>query len=916
MANQPKKYKKFVATAATATLVASAIVPVASAASLSDISGNTHEGAINALVDAKVISGYPDGTFKPNKELTRSDVVKLLGKYLVSQGHSVPADATSNPRFSDLSSKSNKELLEYAAVVADAGVFAGSNGKLLAGDAITRENMAIVLVRMVNTLKDVSLEEYIASQDFTREVKDINAAKAEARTAIDVLDFYDITTVTNFLPKNTVTRGQFATFLNNVINADFTGASASSGAVKAINNTTVEVAFASDIEDIKDLTFTIDGLKVTNAIVKQTAKNVAVLTTEAQEGGKEYTVSVDGTEIGKFTGIAAVIPTEIKVETTSIQSKVGQQVTLKATTTPGAAVTFNVQATGNSLNENKKYEVTAGTDGVATYTYTQYGVAGVDNVTVYPTGAPSLLGYAKVYWGQDTILTVDTDEKTIDNGANRTYTVTYKDPTSGQPLSGKTLNVTFKENLNDIDGSKTNDTTASIRKIDGLYVTPYQDSAATAGSHREETFTVVTNSVGQATFVVTGKNTTATPIVFADADANNRYGATELQAVAGAAKFQGVQSPYTITFDRTADFVAAMSEEYGQQNPIAYKVKVVTDKKNDKGEPIPYAGATIKVAIQQNQDASLSNNTPAQIATSSDGSYTTNGVVSLVTNANGEATVYLKSAVDNTKATPVAWIDLNTAGNNAAVGNDKLEDGEPNAVAPTVTFLKSVVVGPNYKLNTPTAGSFIQGDTMVWNATLTNQSGNASETAGIKNATYTITNTSNSIQTINPRLVDAAGTNYTGLTITYAGQTQTQGFVNGSSVRLEPGTTVTIHGNAPGLVAATSTVAEYSNTNDALLEVVAPNQAGKISVSSYTTTVRKTVTQDTRNNNNTYTNDAKEAQYIASTLATGTVTGEVIGYEVVDKTATANKFKLSSPATYYGRVVVQERFTNVVNPLC
>ena len=29
MANQPKKYKKFVATAATATLVASAIVPVA-----------------------------------------------------------------------------------------------------------------------------------------------------------------------------------------------------------------------------------------------------------------------------------------------------------------------------------------------------------------------------------------------------------------------------------------------------------------------------------------------------------------------------------------------------------------------------------------------------------------------------------------------------------------------------------------------------------------------------------------------------------------------------------------------------------------------------------------------------------------------------------------------------------------------
>lgn len=89
MANQPKKYKKFVATAATATLVASAIVPVASAASLSDISG-THEEAITSLVEGGVVSGYADGTFKPNKELTRSDVVKLLGKFLVTKGFEVP----------------------------------------------------------------------------------------------------------------------------------------------------------------------------------------------------------------------------------------------------------------------------------------------------------------------------------------------------------------------------------------------------------------------------------------------------------------------------------------------------------------------------------------------------------------------------------------------------------------------------------------------------------------------------------------------------------------------------------------------------------------------------------------------------------------------------------------------------------
>ena len=38
------------------------------------------------LSDAGVISGYPDGTFLPNKTLTRSDVVKMMGKWLVSEG--------------------------------------------------------------------------------------------------------------------------------------------------------------------------------------------------------------------------------------------------------------------------------------------------------------------------------------------------------------------------------------------------------------------------------------------------------------------------------------------------------------------------------------------------------------------------------------------------------------------------------------------------------------------------------------------------------------------------------------------------------------------------------------------------------------------------------------------------------------
>ncbi|MEK5066989.1 S-layer homology domain-containing protein [Sporosarcina sp. FSL K6-1508] len=221
--NQSAKYKKFIVGAASAALVASAVAPVASAKDFKDTKGNTHETAIDALSDAGVITGYPNGTFLPNKTLTRSDVVKLMGKWLVSEGYKVPTDYKTKMRFSDLTSKSNDELLQYAAVVKDNGVFNGSNGNLLAGDNITRENMAVVIVRAFDTVKDIELVKYVKEQDFKKDVTDLTKAKAEARTAIDVLDYFDITNpaAPAFNPKNTTTRGHFATFLHKSINTDF-----------------------------------------------------------------------------------------------------------------------------------------------------------------------------------------------------------------------------------------------------------------------------------------------------------------------------------------------------------------------------------------------------------------------------------------------------------------------------------------------------------------------------------------------------------------------------------------------------------------------------------------------------------------------------------------------------------------------
>lgn len=212
-----KSYKKMLASTAAVAVVASAIVPVASAASFKDLNGHMYQNEILALVDAGVINGYPDGTFLPNNSLTRSDVVKLLGKYLVSLGHEVPADYKTKMRFTDLTAKSQDELLQYAALVKDVGVFQGSAGQLMHRDEMRRDQMATVLVRAFNVINDFDYAAHVKEQGFTSTISDLNRTTVEHQTNIAVLDYYDMVKGASFNPKDMTKRGQFAYFLYHML---------------------------------------------------------------------------------------------------------------------------------------------------------------------------------------------------------------------------------------------------------------------------------------------------------------------------------------------------------------------------------------------------------------------------------------------------------------------------------------------------------------------------------------------------------------------------------------------------------------------------------------------------------------------------------------------------------------------------
>lgn len=210
-----KKQSKWMMSAASAALIAAAVVPTANAANFTDIAKSDHKEAILALADAKIVAGYPDGSFKPNGVLTKGNVTKFLGKWLVLEHFQVPADYNKKVRFTDMpTSSKDKELLQYAALINDNGIFKGTNNKLLPSEYISREQMASILVRAIEKVYDIDLIAMYKKENFKSSITDLKVASPENHEAIIALEYAKITNVKTFNPKKTLTRGQFSSFLH------------------------------------------------------------------------------------------------------------------------------------------------------------------------------------------------------------------------------------------------------------------------------------------------------------------------------------------------------------------------------------------------------------------------------------------------------------------------------------------------------------------------------------------------------------------------------------------------------------------------------------------------------------------------------------------------------------------------------
>lgn len=199
MAYQPKSYRKFVATAATATLVASAVTPAfaaetGAAASFSDVP-ERYEAAVSYLVDNKITLGLTPETFGTQQSIKRVDAAVMIAKAL-----EINIDDAPDSGFTDVPDRAKA----YVDALKAEGLINGLSATDFGSEQeITRGQMALIIAAAYELTGDKS------NLPFT----DVSDRYDEAVAALVDNNITQGTSATSFGTGDAIKRGDFAIFL-------------------------------------------------------------------------------------------------------------------------------------------------------------------------------------------------------------------------------------------------------------------------------------------------------------------------------------------------------------------------------------------------------------------------------------------------------------------------------------------------------------------------------------------------------------------------------------------------------------------------------------------------------------------------------------------------------------------------------
>ncbi|MGI6649689.1 MAG: S-layer homology domain-containing protein [Bacillota bacterium] len=170
-------------------------------AAFTDIAGHWAAANIEALVNAGVITGYPDGTFKPNNTITRAEFATAVVK-------AFNLELKSGKVFNDTA---NHWAEDFIATAAANGLISGYNDTTFGpNDLITREQMAVLIVNATGLTEVSSAKTFADGASISDWAKD-GVAIASGN---DLITGYPDNT---FKPKGNATRAEAVTILINAL---------------------------------------------------------------------------------------------------------------------------------------------------------------------------------------------------------------------------------------------------------------------------------------------------------------------------------------------------------------------------------------------------------------------------------------------------------------------------------------------------------------------------------------------------------------------------------------------------------------------------------------------------------------------------------------------------------------------------
>ncbi len=167
----------------------------------SDMGDHWSREHVQALSDAGIINGFPDGSFKPEASVTRAETIKMI---VVLVGASLEVEA--GDAFGDVNS--TDWFAPYVnAGVANGYIFGNEAGNFNPNDNITREDVCVILYRALKLDGDASEADFTDSEEISSYAKEA-VAKLVAAGIVQGDDNGA------FNPGKAITRGEIATLLS------------------------------------------------------------------------------------------------------------------------------------------------------------------------------------------------------------------------------------------------------------------------------------------------------------------------------------------------------------------------------------------------------------------------------------------------------------------------------------------------------------------------------------------------------------------------------------------------------------------------------------------------------------------------------------------------------------------------------